>query len=98
MLPYLLSWTDGEIDREKGRARVMFVQSDPYSLVRASCQLQLKTGSTKQMLLTTHQYNGLCKDFFSQKIRDYNGSGWVGPGLTPILLVESHPKIVLNQC
>ena len=31
------------------------------------------------------------------KIRDYYGSGWVGPGLTEFFL-ENHPKIALNQC
>ena len=39
---------------------------------------------------------GLCKDFFSPKIRDYYGSGWVGPGLTRIFW-ENRPKIALNQ-
>ena len=33
------------------------------------------------------------------KIRDYYGSGWVGPGLTRnfLFFVENHPKIALNQ-
>ncbi len=32
------------------------------------------------------------------KIRDYYGSGWVGPGLTRIFFcVENHPKTALNQ-
>ena len=33
-----------------------------------------------------------------QKIRDYYGSGWVGPGLTRnFVCVENHPKTALNQ-
>ena len=33
-----------------------------------------------------------------QKIRDYYGSGWVGPGLTRnFCLLENRPKIALNQ-
>ena len=33
-----------------------------------------------------------------QKIRDYYESGWVGSGLTRIfVVVETHPKIALNQ-
>ncbi len=32
------------------------------------------------------------------KIRDYYGSGWVGPGLTRnFVCVENHPKTALNQ-
>ena len=32
------------------------------------------------------------------KIRDYYGSGWVGPGLTwNFLFFENHPKVPLNQ-
>ena len=41
---------------------------------------------------------GLCKDKNIPKIRDYYGSGWVGPGLTRILFVENRPKIAINQC
>ena len=33
-----------------------------------------------------------------QKIRDYYGSGWVGPGLTRNFFLENRPKIALNQC
>ena len=29
-------------------------------------------------------FRGFAKNFFSQKIRDYYESGWVGPGLTRI--------------
>ena len=32
-----------------------------------------------------------------QKIRDYYGSGWVGPGLTRNFFVENRTKIALNQ-
>ena len=32
-----------------------------------------------------------------KKIRDYYGSGWVGPGLTGIFWLENRPKIALNQ-
>ena len=40
---------------------------------------------------------GLCKEK-NPKIRDYYGSGWVGPGLTRnFVCVENHPKIALNQ-
>ena len=35
----------------------------------------------------------------NQKIRDYYGSEWVGPGLTRNFCVcENLPKIALNQC
>ena len=41
---------------------------------------------------------GLCKENKIPKIRDYYGSGWVGPGLTQnFFCVENHPKIALNQ-
>ena len=42
-----------------------------------------------------------CAKKKNQKIRDYYGSRWVGPGLTRILLLlenrPNHPKIPLNQ-
>ena len=41
---------------------------------------------------------GFCKEFFSPKIRDYYGSGWVGPGVTRNFLLENRPKISLKQC
>ena len=34
---------------------------------------------------------------FPPQIRDYYGSGWVSPGLTPIIFLENLPKIALNQ-
>ena len=47
---------------------------------------------------TSMRNKGLCKEFFSPKIRDYYGSGWVGPGPTGnFLCVENRPKIALNQ-
>ena len=43
-----------------------------------------------------HQSKGLCKENKIQKIRDYYGSGWEGPGLSDFF-VENRPKIALNQ-
>ena len=42
---------------------------------------------------------GFAKKEKIQKIRDYYGSGWVGPGLTRnfFFLVENRPKVALNQ-
>ena len=45
--------------------------------------------------LLTYTY-GLCKEKTIPKIRDYYGSGWVGPGLTRIFFLN-RPKIALNQ-
>ena len=43
-------------------------------------------------------FMGLCKEK-NPIIRDYYGSGWVGPGLTRIFVVGGNgPKIALNQC
>ena len=44
--------------------------------------------------LRTTTNDGLCK---GEKIRDYHGSGWVGPGLTRNFIFLNHPKIALNQ-
>ena len=42
---------------------------------------------------------GLCNERKIPKIRDYYGSGWVGPGLTRnFVVVENLPKITQNQC
>ena len=40
---------------------------------------------------------GFSKNCVSPKIRNYYGSGWVGPGLTRNLFLENRPKIALNQ-
>ena len=52
------------------------------------------------MLQISLQYwahaKGLCKEK-KKTIRDYYGSGWVGPGLTLNFCVENRTKIALNQ-
>ena len=41
---------------------------------------------------------GICKEKQIPKIRDYYGSGWVGPGLTRnFVCVENRPKIRLPK-
>ena len=40
---------------------------------------------------------GLCKERKCPNIRDFYGSGWLGPGLTRIFVWKYRPKIALNQ-
>ena len=45
---------------------------------------------------TSTLLRGFAKKKKFKKIRDYYGSGWVGPGLTRIFFLN-RPKIALNQ-
>ena len=68
-----------------------------YSLSGFVVNINERWGKSSQIVLNCKQTKGLGKEFFFPKIRDYYGSGWVGPGLTRNFFGGNHPKVTLNQ-